>query len=80
MGGKERKGRFTARMMVNFWTAYSAEFLSSILLVCMLSHVAVIDEMPVSGSMSGSIGQASVQPSWYRPLCRTGVASCVAMV
>ena len=72
MGGKERKGRFTARMMVNFWTAYSAEFLSSILLVCMLSHVAVIDD--------GSIGQASVQPSWYRPLCRTGVASCVAMV
>ena len=70
MGGKERKGRFTARMMVNFWTAYSAELLLSTFPV--LFHVAVIDD--------GSIGQASVQPSWYRPLCRTGVASCVAMV
>ena len=78
MEGRERVGRFTARMMVNFWTAYSAELLLSTFPV--LFHVAVIDEMPVSGSMSGSIGQASVQPSRYRPLCRTGVASCVAMV
>ena len=68
MGGKERKGRFTARMMVNFWTAYCAELPLSMFPA--LSHVAPIED--------GSIGFSLWR--WYRPLCRTGVASCVAMV